>query len=266
MTHPRGWLMGLTLLTFLLTVVPAFAAPGPTRLVIVSARVDVTAGTLTIDGHDFDDGQLTVTLNGMPLVVMSVTASEIVSTLPAGLDPGTYLLTVSVGPAVTQFDSFNVTLGAVGPQGPPGSQGPPGTFSGHFQSPNGSYSLDVTDTGIRLAGPGATIQLVNGSVTIMVTNLTIRSSLNTDIRSGDTTTIRSSSSTDIRSDATATLMSGASTTIQSTGVTDIRGANVFLNGNSGGRPATRAGDAVQVDTATGAGAIQGGSTSVFIGN
>ena len=264
MTHARGWLMGLTFLTFLLTVLPAVATPGPTRLVIVSARVDVTAGTLTIDGHDFDDGPLTVTLNGMPLAVMSVTASEIVATLPAGLDPGTYLLTASVGPAVTQFDSFNVTLGAVGPQGPTGPQGPPGTFSGHFQSPNGSYSLDVTDTGIRLAGPSATIQLANGTVTIMVTNLTVRSSLNTDIRSGDTTTIRSASNTDVRSDATLTLRSGANTNIQADGVTAIQGVNVLLNG--GGHPAARFGDAVQVDTASGQGTIQGGSTTVFIGD
>src|SRR5262249_61960374 len=93
-----------------------------------------------------------VTLNGTPIDVVAATPSHIGAPLPTGPDPGSYLLTVSRGPATTQFDAFNLTLGAAGPQGPPGStgaQGPPGTFTGHFQSPNGAYSLDVTDTGIR---------------------------------------------------------------------------------------------------------------------
>jgi hypothetical protein len=40
--------------------------------------------------------------------------------------------------------------GADGAQGPPG---PAGNFSGHFQSPDGQYSIDVTDNGIAFAGP-----------------------------------------------------------------------------------------------------------------
>jgi uncharacterized Zn-binding protein involved in type VI secretion len=99
MKNDHRWLMGLTLLAFVCTGHPALAAPGsPPQLVIVSARADLAAGILTIDGDSFGDGQPVVTLNGM-LVIESATASEIMADLPPGLAPGTYLLTVSRGPA-----------------------------------------------------------------------------------------------------------------------------------------------------------------------
>jgi hypothetical protein len=282
MTTTRAWFIGLPLLAVLGAAHPALARPdSPPQLVIVSAKADTAAGTLTIDGAAFGDGRPVVTLNGMPLDVVTSTPSDIVASLPAGLDPGTYLLTVSRGPATTQFDSFNLTLGAAGPQGPPGAtgatgaagpQGPPGTFTGHFQSPNGQYSLDVTDTGIRLAGPGATIQLGNGTVTIMTMGtttvraqtLSVRSDLDTDIRAGQNLTLRADSNADIEASAAMTVKAGATTTIQAGAATDIRGNPIFLNG--GTRPAARVNDPVQVDPASGTGVITSGSTSVFIGN
>jgi hypothetical protein len=57
--------------------------------------------------------------------------------------------------------------GQAGPAGPAGSQGPagpPGTFSGSFKSPNGLYSIDVTDTGVLLKGPGGTVKIDQGNV------------------------------------------------------------------------------------------------------
>jgi Collagen triple helix repeat (20 copies) len=49
--------------------------------------------------------------------------------------------------------------GAIGPSGP---SGPPGTFSGSFKSPNGLYSLDVTNAGILLQGPGGSVRIEAG--------------------------------------------------------------------------------------------------------
>jgi IPT/TIG domain len=271
MNDNRVRLIGATLLAVVCVAHPSLAAPGsPPRLVIVSVTPDVVAETLTIDGTGFGNAEPVVTLNGTPLTVPIWTPSHIEATLPPGLAPGTYLLTVSRGPATTQFDAFNVTLGAAGPQGPAGPtgatgpQGPPGTFTGHFQSPNGQYTLDVTDTGVRLAGPGATMQIGNGTVTIMATNVVVRSDLNTDIRSGATTMVRSGTNTDIQSSVSTTVNSGATTTVSSGASTSINGSPVFLNGGS--RPAARIGDPVQVDPASGAGAITSGSTTVFVGN
>jgi hypothetical protein len=42
--------------------------------------------------------------------------------------------------------------GPQGPIGPQGAKGEPGTFAGHFASPNGQFSLDITDAGIVLTG------------------------------------------------------------------------------------------------------------------
>jgi len=57
--------------------------------------------------------------------------------------------------------------GLEGPTGPAGPAGPAGTFSGHFESPNGDYTLDVTDTGIVLAGPDAQMELKGSNVTVL---------------------------------------------------------------------------------------------------
>ena len=47
-----------------------------------------------------------------------------------------------------------VPQGSAGPQGPPGSGS---SFDGNFTSPNGLYSLSVTNVGITLKGPGGKV-------------------------------------------------------------------------------------------------------------
>jgi hypothetical protein len=57
------------------------------------------------------------------------------------------------------------TQGSTGPTGQDGAQGPTGpagTFTGHYASPNGLFSIDVGDTGIRLQGPGGDARLNAG--------------------------------------------------------------------------------------------------------
>lgn len=52
--------------------------------------------------------------------------------------------------------------GPVGPPGPPGPEGPPGPtgeFTGQLVSPNGQFTLSVTDHGIFLTSPGATLTM-----------------------------------------------------------------------------------------------------------
>jgi hypothetical protein len=53
--------------------------------------------------------------------------------------------------------------GPQGEPGPKGDQGAPGTFAGTFRSPNGLYSISVTDSGIVLAGPNSSTILVNAA-------------------------------------------------------------------------------------------------------
>src|SRR5919201_3934984 len=47
-----------------------------------------------------------------------------------------------------------------------GPQGPAGVFSGTFTSPNGAYSISVTDAGIVLSGPDSAVRLTGSSVAV----------------------------------------------------------------------------------------------------
>jgi len=100
----------------------------PPQLLILGATVEGGGATLRIVGRNFGSGDPVVTLEDEHLVVVTATSTEIVAMLPAGLVPGSYLLTVARGPATTQFDAFSVAIGggAPGPTGPTGPQGPTG--------------------------------------------------------------------------------------------------------------------------------------------
>jgi len=111
----------------LLSVTPSFAQRNlrpSNQLLIVRAEADYGIGNLYIGGENFPspDAPL-VQLNGQALSIVSSTNTAITTILPAGIQPGSYLLTVSSGEAASQFDAFNVTIGAAGPQGPAGPQG-----------------------------------------------------------------------------------------------------------------------------------------------
>ncbi|WP_218781033.1 collagen-like protein [Bacillus sp. EB106-08-02-XG196] len=76
--------------------------------------------------------------------------------------------------------------GAIGPQGPTGLQGPQGetgVFNGKFESPNGLYSIEVTDNGLSLQGPGGAIDLTGTSININgSSNVKINSMVKTEIK------------------------------------------------------------------------------------
>jgi hypothetical protein len=74
----------------------------------------------------------------------------------------------SVGPqGPAGKDGTNGAAGAQGLQGPPGPKGDAGTFSGTLQSPNGQYSLSLTDTGAVLSGPGGTVKIGSSSIDVV---------------------------------------------------------------------------------------------------
>lgn len=101
------------------------------QLRITAAVADVDAGTLTVFGENFRPGRdLRVVLGEYaPLAVTLDTDTIIGATLPAGIAPGDYRLTVAAGRGESGKDEFDLTIGAVGPpgeMGPPGPQGDPG--------------------------------------------------------------------------------------------------------------------------------------------
>ena len=102
-----------------------------TQLIITAAIPDYGSGSgdpgqLVIEGTNFQNGNFPeVRLNEMVLFVGFASDGTIITELPV-LPPGSYLLTVETGATRSQFDAFEVTLGAIGPTGPEGPPGPPG--------------------------------------------------------------------------------------------------------------------------------------------
>jgi Collagen triple helix repeat (20 copies) len=129
--------------------------------------------------------------------------------------------------------------GPAGATGSPGPVGPPGTFTGLFSSPNGQYSIQVTDTGIELKGPSTRIRVDSGGILL-----------------DDAVSVR--------------LRSGSSFRVDSAGPLHVQGFPVLINADGGGSLAARAGDQVvgakdpRSDAVTGL--VVSGSTSVLIGN
>ncbi|HKW78205.1 MAG TPA: hypothetical protein VJQ09_03835, partial [Candidatus Limnocylindria bacterium] len=114
--------------------------------------------------------------------------------------------------------------GAPGATGASGATGPAGAFSGTFTSPNGQYSLSVTDAGITLSGSGTVIALGGNGVRIDTPTFTLMSQQGTRIATGEDLQINTGTSASIRS--------GAATTIDSGGSTTVKGAVVFVGGGS----------------------------------
>jgi hypothetical protein len=79
--------------------------------------------------------------------------------------------------------------GEQGPAGPQGEQGPAGTFAGTFESPNGQYGLAVTDEGIVLRGPLASVRLDSNGVSIGGVNVTVESSIDVTLDAGANTVL-----------------------------------------------------------------------------
>jgi hypothetical protein len=112
------------------TTVAPFAIQSANAAPPVVLNSSSTSTTLTIEGDNLAPGAASVMLGSFgPLTVVSQTPTQLVVTLPSGILPGNYVLTVQVGKAAGNIDESIVTIGAVGPMGPAGpegSQGSPG--------------------------------------------------------------------------------------------------------------------------------------------
>ena len=135
--------------------------------------------------------------------------------------------------------------GVAGPPGPPGEVGEDGTFSGTFTSPNGQYSLSVTDAGIVLASPDSSIRVTDSAIRV-------------ETMGPDLIELRGANQVKVDSGAAFELRAGSTASLQSGGGFAVRGSSVDING-VGCRPAARAGDPVV------GGSIASGSATVCIG-
>ena len=136
------------------------------------------------------------------------------------------------------------------------------SFSGAFTSPNGQYSLNVTDGGVEIVGPNSTITVSGSSGVTIASNgtVTVKADHNVNVQSGDTVTVKSGSTLSVQGDG--------SVTVQSAGHLALNGGGtVGINEGATCIPAARKGDLIE-GTATGAsvfGDILTGSPIVCIG-
>jgi hypothetical protein len=216
--------------------------------------------------------------------------SPTVTQLPAG-DPNC----PAGGAAITDADGSTAYV-CSGEDGDDGADGEP--FSGTFTSPNGEYSISVTDAGvtlsyaggsfITLAGPDLTLRAARNVTAQADQALTVASSSATQIQSGgdltidsDDLTIGTSGDMSVQSDgsfalqagtsialggtAQVTVQAGSIMTLQSSSPLSLVGSQVRINAGSTCAPGARAGDPVLVNTTSGTGAIVNGSPTVCIG-
>jgi hypothetical protein len=130
-----------------LAIGSAAAAQSPNQLAISAAVPNLLSGTVTLSGANFVDNSdpaVRVWLNRVPLAIQSMTPTQVIAALPAGIGAGSYQLemtrtngngggnTSTNGP---RYGAITLTIGAVGatgaqgPQGiigPQGNQGPQG--------------------------------------------------------------------------------------------------------------------------------------------
>ena len=132
MFRPRD--LGIAL-ALVLTVASPFAVQSVDAAKPVIFSSSTTATQLTINGSDLAPGVASVLLGSYgPLTVNSQSPTQIVVTLPGGLTPGDYVLSLKIAKGRGNGDRADdgnvdesvVTIGAVGPVGPPGPIGPMG--------------------------------------------------------------------------------------------------------------------------------------------
>ncbi|HEY3185278.1 MAG TPA: hypothetical protein VGJ77_20720 [Gaiellaceae bacterium] len=150
-----------------------------------------------------------------------------------------------------------------------GPQGPAGVFSGTFTSPNGAYSISVTDTGIVLSGPGSAVRLTGttvavesaGAITLQAgTSIAAAAGTNLALSSGSATTLQTGSDLAVGVGGATSLAGSGDVTIESTaGRATLRGAVATLVESSG--PVTVKGASATVQ-AVGATHIKGALVDV----
>jgi hypothetical protein len=133
--------------------------------------------------------------------------------------------------------------------GEDGADGQP--FSGTFTSPNGQYSLTVSDSGITIAnGTAARIVVQSGSI---------------DARAQQDVEVEASLNATLRGTVSATVESSATTNVRGGGLLELRGALVRVGPGAACQPAARLGDLVIVNPDSGVGSIAFGMPTVCIG-
>ena len=133
------------------------------------------------------------------------------------------------------------------------------------QSPNGLYRLSITDTGIELVGPQGGVKITAAGIEIGAPNTTRVAIMANDMnaKSGQTMKLEAASTMDIRGGGTVDIRSSGGAQITAAAGASFLGSVVTL-GCTGGKPAARMGDLVNVTASPGPAVIAQGSQTVLV--
>jgi hypothetical protein len=122
-----------------------------------------------------------------------------------------------------------------------GPQGPAGVFSGTFTSPNGAYSISVTDAGIVLSGPGSAVRLAGASVAV-------ESAGAITLQAGTTIAASSGSATTLEAGKNVAVSTGTDLAVTVGGATSVVGTGDVTIESTGGRATLRGALATLVES------------------
>lgn len=224
----------------------------------VSAAAPAANDVLTWDGTAWSPaspGEVVIgpdAVGSSEIVDGSVTAAD----LAGSYDPGG---TEAVPGAVTSEKIADGTIQA--------RDVAPGTFV-NVTSPNGQFSLSVTDAGLVLDGPGGFVKITAAGIEVLShATLALHTFTALDIRGGTSIDMRSGSNMNVRSGTSLVLQGGSTADLSGGGVVTVSGSVVGLNGTTGGCPAAKVGSVV-TGTAAATGAVTGsvvtGSPTVLV--
>ena len=113
--HIRFMRINLLKAVLLFASLPAIAAN--VAPMVNSGTINYSNNQVTITGSGFEPSKTAPTLlfNGATVLVSSFSNTQIIATLPAGIPPGTFNLTITNSSASSTV--FDMTYGAIGPQG-----------------------------------------------------------------------------------------------------------------------------------------------------
>jgi hypothetical protein len=165
-------------------------------------------------------------------------------------------------PATCAAGHLPIDWSIQGPQGPQGAQGAPGVFGGTLTSPNGAYSLSVTDSGIVLSSTGASVRLTGATIEIL-------SSGATTVQTGTTFALAAGTTAALQAGTNLALASGSSTTVDADRSLAIQ-AGLDLSAAAGGaltlettdKATLKGAKGVLVESATGQVTVKGAKTLI----
>lgn len=145
---------------------------------------------------------------------------------------GTQLNIIDKASASCNKNQQEITWNQTGPQGVKGDKGDPGTFSGSFASPNGQYSMSVTDNGITLAGPTSSILIGSGGLSMAAggSHVSIDNAGAVDVK-GSSVTVKGNTDVTVEGSTEVHIRGGVVTHVDG-GIVELNGCNRHVSGTN----------------------------------